>query len=78
MIVEFIDQEKDKETGLFYEFRAYVKIIENAECICTLSSGPALKNTIWDDVPLREMEVSDPPSSSSMQANSTKADTSLV
>ena len=25
LIVEFIDQEKDKETGLFYEFRAYVK-----------------------------------------------------
>ena len=55
-----------------------MKITENAECACTLSSGPALKNTIWDDVPLREMEASDPPSSSSMQANSTKANTSLV
>ena len=68
LIVEFVDQGKDNETGLFYEYRAFVKITKNDECICTLSSGPALQNTIWDDVPIREMEISDEDPAKAMAA----------
>ena len=76
LMVEFVDRGKNS-SGEFFEYHAFVKLTANAEALCSSSSGPKAKHSIWDDdgpevIQDTEPTATEPSSSSSLPSASAK------
>ena len=76
LMVEFVDRGKNSSGG-FFEYHAFVKLTANDEALCSSSSGPKAKHSIWDDDGPEVIQdtaptANEPSSSSSMPSASAK------